>query len=66
MILAPARLARHLWRMCLALFIAAGSFFVGQADEIPQALRGPHLMVPPLAALALMAFWLVRVRQARA
>lgn len=57
-----ARLARHLWRMCLALFIAAGSFFFGQADEIPQALHGPHLMVPPLAALALMAFWLVRVR----
>ena len=57
-----ARLARHLWRMCLALFIAAGSFFLGQADEIPQALRGPHLMIPPLAALALMAFWLVRVR----
>jgi uncharacterized membrane protein YozB (DUF420 family) len=57
-----ARLARHLWRMCLALFIAAGSFFFGQADEIPQALRGPHLMIPPLAALALMAFWLVRVR----
>lgn len=56
------RLARHLWRMCLALFIAAGSFFLGQADEIPQALRGPHLMIPPLAALALMAFWLVRVR----
>ncbi|HWF84419.1 MAG TPA: hypothetical protein VG222_06220 [Vicinamibacterales bacterium] len=22
------RLARHLWRMCFALFIAAGSFFV--------------------------------------
>lgn len=56
------RLARHLWRMCLALFIAAGSFFFGQADEIPQALHGPHLMIPPLAALALMAFWLVRVR----
>ncbi|HKE26149.1 MAG TPA: hypothetical protein VKB88_27520 [Bryobacteraceae bacterium] len=23
----PRRLARHLWRMCFALFIAAGSFF---------------------------------------
>ena len=57
-----ARLARHLWRMCLALFVAAGSFFFGQADEIPQALRGPHLMIPPFAALGALAFWMVRVR----
>ncbi|MFC3079092.1 hypothetical protein ACFODL_13420 [Phenylobacterium terrae] len=56
------RLARHLWRMCLALFVAAGSFFFGQADEIPQAFRGPHLMIPPLAALGALAFWMIRVR----
>jgi uncharacterized membrane protein len=56
------RLARHLWRMCLALFVAAGSFFFGQADEIPQAFQGPHLMVPPFAALGALAFWMVRVR----
>lgn len=57
-----ARLARHLWRMCLALFVAAGSFFFGQADEIPAQFRGPHLMIPPFAALGALAFWLVRVR----
>jgi uncharacterized membrane protein len=56
------RISRHLWRMCLALFIAAGSFFFGQADEIPAALRGPHLAIPPFAALGALAFWLVRVR----
>jgi uncharacterized membrane protein len=56
------RIARHLWRMSLALFIAAGSFFFGQADEIPQALQGPHLMVPPLAVLGLLVFWMLRVR----
>lgn len=56
------RLARHLWRMCLALFVAAGSFFFGQADEIPQAFRGPHLMIPPFAALGALAFWMIRVR----
>lgn len=58
----PARTARHLWRMCLALFVAAGSFFFGQADEIPQALRGPHLALPPLAALLALAFWMAKVR----
>lgn len=56
------RISRHLWRMCTALFVAAGSFFLGQADEIPEALRGPHLFVPPLLALAALLFWLVRVR----
>src|SRR5207247_1850066 len=31
----PRRLARHLWRMCFALFIASGSFFLGQMKFIP-------------------------------
>jgi hypothetical protein len=49
--------------MLTALAIAALSFFIGQADEIPAALRGPHLSIPPLAVLALLVFWLVRVRR---
>jgi uncharacterized membrane protein len=62
----PARLTRHLWRMCFALFIGALSFFVGQADELPQALRIPGLLaLPPLAVLATMAYWLWRVRRPR-
>ncbi|HVI31133.1 hypothetical protein [Phenylobacterium sp.] len=61
----PARTSRHLWRMCLALFIAAGSFFFGQADEVPAALRGPHLAVPPFAALGALAFWMLKVRLPR-
>lgn len=61
----PARTSRHLWRMCLALFVAAGSFFFGQADEIPAALRGPHLAVPPFAALGALVFWMVKVRLPR-
>ncbi|HYF22239.1 MAG TPA: hypothetical protein VD929_02470 [Caulobacteraceae bacterium] len=60
-----ARISRHLWRMCAALFMATGSFFLGQMDEIPAALRGPHLWVLALAPLALLAFWMIRVRLGR-
>jgi hypothetical protein len=57
------RIARHLWRMCAALAIAAFSFFLGQQDEFPAAWRGLAIwFAPPLAVLATMAFWLVRVR----
>jgi uncharacterized membrane protein len=60
------RVARHLWRMCLALFMASGSFFLGQQQVFPEALRGsPILFVPALAPLAAMAFWLIRVRVGR-
>ena len=46
-----------------ALAIAAFSFFLGQQDEFPAAWRGLAIwFVPPLAVLAAMAFWLVRVR----
>ena len=66
--LSPAqRLARHLWRMCFAFFIATGSFFLGQQDILPQAVRGsPVLFVLAFAPFAVMAFWLVRVRFAKA
>lgn len=65
--LAPAqRLARHLWRMCFAFFIATGSFFLGQQDVMPAAVRGsPLLFVLGLAPLAIMLFWLVRLRFAK-
>jgi uncharacterized membrane protein len=58
-----ARITRHLWRMCFALFLATGSFFLGQQKVMPVALRGsPALAVLGLAPLALMVFWLLRVR----
>ncbi|HWA91485.1 MAG TPA: hypothetical protein VG889_15720 [Rhizomicrobium sp.] len=57
------RIARHLWRMCTALFVASGSFFLGQQKFLPQALHGsPLLFIPALAPLAVMAFWLIRIR----
>jgi len=59
----PPRIARHLWRMCLALFVASGSFFLGQQRVMPEAVRGsPILLILGLAPLAFMLFWLVRVR----
>jgi hypothetical protein len=60
------RLARHLWRMSFALLIAAMSFFFGQAQVIPEALRSPGLLaLPVLAVLVTMLYWLwqIRVRQ---
>ena len=60
------RIARHLWRMSFALFIAALSFFLGQADEFPEALRVPALLaLPVLAVLLTMLYWLWRVRSGR-
>ncbi len=47
-----ARLRRHLWRMCTALFIAAGSFFLGPVRRIPEPLRIPALRLIPLVVLA--------------
>ena len=65
--LAPAqRISRHLWRMCFAFFIATGSFFLGQQDVLPAAVRGsPVLFVLAFAPFAVMAFWLAKLRFAK-
>ena len=56
------RIARHLWRMCLSLFIAVTIFFLGNNDVLPEVLRTPFFLTAPIVAvLALMVFWLVRV-----
>ena len=61
------RISRHLWRMCVAFFIATGSFFLGQQDVLPAAVRGsPLLFVLAFAPIAVMLFWLVRLRFAKA
>jgi uncharacterized membrane protein len=62
-----ARLARHLWRMCFALFIAAGSFFSIRervAKVLPEPLTtGPMRALPILLLFATMFYWLWRVRR---
>jgi uncharacterized membrane protein len=56
------RIARHLWRMCLGMFIATGSFFLGQAKVLPESMRiFPLLAIPVVLVLALMFYWWVRV-----
>lgn len=70
------RIARHLWRMCFGLFIAAGSFFMGPSNRPLRLLSelglGRHLspalfsmtlyLILSVLPLVLMIFWLIRVR----
>jgi uncharacterized membrane protein len=64
------RLARHLWRMCFALFIAAGSFFSIRervAKVLPEPFTtGPMRALPILLLFGAMFYWLWRVRGRRA
>lgn len=56
------RIVRHLWRMTFALWIAAASFFLGQADEFPVWLQNSGLLaIPVLLILLTMLYWQVRV-----
>jgi hypothetical protein len=57
------RLARHLWRMCFGLFIATGSFFLGQMKFIPEPVRiVPLLLVLAFAPILFLFYWMWRVR----
>jgi uncharacterized membrane protein len=64
------RLARHLWRMCFALFIAAGSFFSIRervAKVLPEPFTtAPMRALPILLLIGAMFYWLWRVRGRRA
>jgi hypothetical protein len=58
------RIARHLWRMCLGLTLAAGSGFT---NGVARLLPGPYhvptiLFLPQFLPLILLIFWMVRVR----
>jgi hypothetical protein len=79
-VLGTKRIARHLWRMCFGLFIAAGSFFlgpqnrplrllsnVGIGQHLPSALFSTTLyLILTILPLILLIFWLVRVRFTKA
>jgi len=68
------RMVRHVWRMCLALFIATASFFLGTASDpvlhktglrarlFTHAVRQTHLPeVPVLLVVFATIFWLCRI-----
>lgn len=63
------RLARHLWRMCFALFIAAASFFSIRervAKILPDLFAtGPMRALPILVLFGAMFYWLWRVHRRR-
>src|SRR5580692_2479393 len=75
-VFAAKRVARHLWRMCFGLFIAAGSFFMGPSNRPLRLLSavglGQHLspalfsttlyLILTVLPLILLIFWLIRVR----
>jgi uncharacterized membrane protein len=63
------RLSRHLWRMCFALFIAAGSFFSIRervAQLLPEPFpSGPMRALPIVLLFGTMFYWLWRLRGRR-
>ncbi len=57
------RIARHLWRMCLGMVVAAGSFFLGPRGRVPEIIYVPSLLpIPVLIPVIMMVFWIVRLR----
>jgi predicted membrane protein DUF2306 len=62
-------LARHLWRMCFALFIAAGSFFSIRervAKILPEPFTtAPMRTLPILLLFGAKFYWLWKVRSCR-
>jgi len=56
------RIARHLWRMCFALFIASSSVFLARQHLFPALLRKTGvLFLLSFWPLLSMIFWLVRL-----
>jgi len=58
-----ARTTRHLSRMCLAMFMATGSFFLGQAKLFPAEVRESGLLrIPVFVVIGAFLYFLIRVR----
>ena len=61
------RIARHLWRMCFALFVASASIFLARQHLFPAFMRKTGmLMLLSFLPLVLLIYWLIRVRVAKA
>ena len=60
------RIARHLFRNCLALLFAAMSFYPGQKRFIPRWLQETNLLfLPHVLVAGALIFWMYRVRVRR-
>jgi hypothetical protein len=58
-----ARTTRHLCRMCIAMFIATGSFFLGQAKLFPAEVRASGVLkIPVLLVIGAFLYWVIRVQ----
>jgi hypothetical protein len=56
------KVARHLWRMCFALFVASASIFLARPQLFPAFLsRTDILFGLGILPLIFMVFWLARV-----
>ena len=61
------RVARHLWRMCFAFFVAASSLFLARQQYFPDVMRRTGVLyLLSFFPLVLLIFWLVRVRLSKA
>lgn len=59
----PQRIARHLWRMCFALFIASSSLFLARQQLFPELMRKTGLLIMlSFLPLGSMIFWIIPVR----
>jgi hypothetical protein len=57
------RIARHLWRMCFGLFIAAASIFLARQRLFPEFLQKIGMLYfLSVLPLLLLIFWMIRVR----
>lgn len=57
------QIARHLWRMCFALFIASGSIFLARPHLFPKFLQETNiLLLLGVLPLLLLIFWIIRLR----
>lgn len=60
------RVARHLWRMCFALFVASASKFLARAHLSPVFLQKTGVLFGlSFLPLGLLIFWMFRVRFAK-
>lgn len=58
------RIVRHLWRMTTAFFLAVANFFAGNGSKIfpAEIVQTKVLLAPVVITLALLIFWIIRVR----